>query len=555
MRRARWHIDAVMIGRWLVGSALVLLLALGPPAGAAETAKGSAKEPAAVKDAAAKPGDAVKKFVLTERVTFKLEEIPAVGKDETTGGARFRYLRGQYASCSNSPNPAVKVYPKLNSKRPLYGTVTFDSSYYEAKAGVTYHFVLDESAEPEKKPDPAKTEKKAGESKEKKSDLLASIAKALVGSEPARSTPIRPDQVKNTYDLLYFDRNGDLDLTNDGAIKRAEKPAFEGLPEQPNTCCFDELALTFDFGPAAGKRPVILVPRLQVSAPNYAHVGFIAKMGRKGKVRLGDQDYVVWLRQSGTVSGRFDRPLVQLDVSPADRVSKGPLLLQSGPLCQVQSVDGQFLTLSASPLGDELTITPYRGELGVLEVAAGGRAITEFGATGGLVGRSAAGNTMIVPLGQRGPRAPETLPRSYKVPVGDYTLPTVIVQYGRLRFNARMSSVAAPPGKSSPYAVQIRKDKPFVLAFSGKPEVNFMSPNKNQSFKPGDDIYIGAMLNEPGQGIQITGLWDTTEKKGTMRYVIDGNVVTVPEYAQLDPTIVIRNAAGEEVTKGKMPFG
>ena len=540
-----------MIGRWLVGSALVLLLlALGPPAGAAETEKAPAKQTAAVKDAAAKPDDAVKKFVLAAPVVVKLEEAPAYGKQQIPGGPNFYFPQGQYARCSDARNPAVKAYPKLNSKRPLYGSVTFDSNYYEATPGITFCFVLDESGDSEKKP-----ENKAGEGKEKKSDLLASIAKALVGSEPARSTAIRPDQVKNTYDLLYFDLNGDLDLTNDGAIKRAEKPVFEGVPEQPNTCYFDELALTFDFGPPVGKRPVVLVPRLRVYRQDYGYVEFIAKMGRKGKVRLGDEDYVVWLRQSGTVSGRFDRPFVQLDVSPADRSSKGPLLLQSGPLCQVQSVDGQFMTLSASPLGDELTITPYRGELGVLEVAAGGRAITEFGAAGELMGRSAAGNTMIVPLGQRGPRAPETLPRSYKVPVGDYMLPTIIVQYGRLRFNARMSSVAAPPGKSSPYAVQIRKDKPFVLAFSGKPEVNFMSPNKNQSFKPGDDVYIGAMLNEPGQGIQITGLWDTTEKKGTMRYVIDGNVVTVPEYAQLDPTIVIRNAAGEEVTKGKMPFG
>jgi hypothetical protein len=50
-------------------------------------------------------------------------------------------------------------------------------------------------------------------------------------------------------------------------------------------------------------------------------------------------------------------------------------------------------------------------------------------------------------------------------------------------------------------------------------------------------------------------LWDTTQKKGTIRYVIDGKLVEMPEYAQLDPTIVIRNAAGEEVSKGPMPFG
>jgi hypothetical protein len=525
-------------------------------ADAAEPEKGPAKEPAAVNDAAAKPGDAVKKVVLTEPVVVKLEEAPAFGKEQTPG--QVRYPQGQYASCRIVPDPRVKAYPKLNSKRPLYGTVTFDADYYQAKAEVTYHFVVDESAEPEKKPEPAKTEKKPGEAKQKKSDLLASIAKALVGGEPARSTPIRPDQVKNTYDLLlYFDRNGDLDLTNDGVIKRATKPAFEGVPEQLNTCCFDELALTFDFGPAAGKRPVALVPRLQVVyGPNYGNFEFIAKTGRKGKVRLGDQDYVVWLRhQSGTVSGRFDQPYVQVQFPPVVPAPKEPPLLRSGPLCQMQLVASQFLTLSASPLGDELTITPYTGDLGVLEIAAGGRAITEFGAIGQLQGRTTAGRMTIVPLGQRGPRAPETLPRSYQVPVGDYTLPTVIVQYGRLRFNARVLPSSGQTVRSSPYAVQIRKDKPFVLAFSGKAEIKFMSPEKSQSFKPGDSIYIGAMLNEPGEGMQITGLWDTTEKKGTMRYVVDGNVVTVPEYATLDPTIVIRNAAGEEVTKGKMPFG
>ena len=528
----------------------LVFLALGPPAGAAEPEEGSATEAAA-----AKPGDAAAKEVLTGPVTFKLEEAPAYGKEQMPGGMQFRYPQGQYARCDTNRNPAVNVYPKLNSKQPLYGSVTFDANSYEGKAGVTYHFVLDKSAKPEEKPEPAKTEKKTGEGQQKKSDLLAAIARALVGIEPARSTSGPPGQVKNTYDLLYFDRNGDLDLTNDGVIKRAENPTFEGAPEQPNTCYFDELALTFDFGSSAGKRPVLLVPRLQVYAPNYAYVEFVAKMGRKGNVRLGDQDYVAWLRQSGTVSGRFDRPFVQLDASPADRSSKGPLLLQSGPLCQVQVAGSQFLTLSATPLGDELTITPYRGDLGVLEIAAGGRAITEFGAVGMLQGRTPEGAMTMVPLGETGPGAPEKLPRAYKVPAGDYALPTLTAQYGRLRFSARMSQAVAPPGSAPPLPVQIRKDKPFVLEFSGKPEVQFVSPNKNQSFKPGDSIYIGAMLNEPGQGIQITGLWDTTQKTGTMRYSTGVQVVTVPQYAQLDPTIVIRNAAGEEVTKGKMPFG
>jgi len=63
------------------------------------------------------------------------------------------------------------------------------------------------------------------------------------------------------------------------------------------------------------------------------------------------------------------------------------------------------------------------------------------------------------------------------------------------------------------------------------------------------------MLNEPWQGIQITGLWDATQKKGDARYVLDGREITIPQYTQLDPTIVIRNSSGKEVITGKMPFG
>jgi hypothetical protein len=277
-------------------------------------------------------------------------------------------------------------------------------------------------------------------------------------------------------------------------------------------------------------------------------------MARRGKIRLGDQEYVARLIQSQSVSGRYDGPSVQLEVYPADRSAKTPPLLESGPLAQMQLIDGQYLTVSASPLGDKLTIAPYKGDFGVLEIGPGGRAITECGAVGQLVGRE-----RMVPLGTTSFAAPEKLPRTYKVPVGQYMLPSFTAQYGRVRFAARMMPGASPPfagGAAGPaYPVAIRKDKPYVLEFSGKPEVNFMRPTKDQSFKPGDNIYIGAMLNEPWQKIQITGLWDATQKKGVARYRLESGEVTVPQYAQLDPTISIRSSTGAEVAAGKMPFG
>ena len=134
---------------------------------------------------------------------FRLDEVPAFGKDTSAEGRRVvRYPQGQYAGCGNVPSPLVKAYPKFRSKHPLYGAVTFDADYYGGKPGILLHFALDESGETEKKPEAG--EKKA---EEKKSMLLEMLAKSLTGSLSSSSVPETP---KCTYDQMYFDRNGDL---------------------------------------------------------------------------------------------------------------------------------------------------------------------------------------------------------------------------------------------------------------------------------------------------------------------------------------------------------
>jgi hypothetical protein len=46
-----------------------------------------------------------------------------------------------------------------------------------------------------------------------------------------------------------------------------------------------------------------------------------------------------------------------------------------------------------------------------------------------------------------------------------------------------------------------------------------------------------------------------TRKQGETRYRLEGREVVIPQYARLDPTIAIKNPAGEVVAEGKMPFG
>jgi hypothetical protein len=450
--------------------------------------------------------EAGKSFVLTGPLVFPMEEVPAFGKEEVSGQVQYRYPRGQSVGCGPTSISAVKKYPELKSKRPLYGTVKFGGSPPDATSGTTFHFVLDEAGE--------------------------------------------------TYDLLYFDRNGDLDLTNDGVIRLTAKPVFEAMPAGPNRGLSGEIEMPCDFGPGVGPRSFPIAVAVYANQGS-AYVSFLPKTVRRGKITLGEEQYVAVLSPATLISGRYDLPSTRLELMRVDRPGT-TMRLRPGTLDRVRWIGEHLVSVSTTPLGDTLTIEPYRGDKGVLEIGPGGRTITELGLAGQLTSRTETtwlGSTpgVLSPL-------PERLPRRYTLPVGDYGLPSLTAQYGRVRFSARTASVRAPGSGSSSakaptYPVQIRKNERFLVEFSGKPEVVFMSPPKDKAFRPGDRVDVRAMLTEPWQGLQITGLWDTTRKQGETRYRMEGREVTVPQYVRLDPTIAIKNAAGEVVSEGKMPFG
>ena len=103
---------------------------------------------------------------------------------------------------------------------------------------------------------------------------------------------------------------------------------------------------------------------------------------------------------------------------------------------------------------------------------------------------------------------------------------------------------------------EIRKDKPYVLDFTAKPEVDFQSPTEGKTFKLGEQIRLAAVIRIPDNGLLIGGLVDTSKKIGeTKRMAEDGKPVTSPRYASLDPTVVIASSSGKKVAEGTMPFG
>ena len=474
------------------------------------------------------------------------------------GGTRLdhiRLIRGQSATCSTLPDKTVKAYPKLKSKRPLYGKVEFDRGFSGGK-GIEFHFVLDESGEAprgEKKKEETKAGKGPSPTQSLRSDPTDGSKPDQPGKEPELSR----------YDRLYFDVNGDLDLASAPVLKPMKGPPWQALPAWPDVqerMVFQWLDVNFDYGPGVGVRPLRILPWFISSKEGndvYNTMFFVATTARQGRLQLGKHEYDALLAQPYSVTGRFDRPRTALYLTALDPKDKiGSWGFESGLLMGMQRIDNQLYTIAATPLGDKLIVKPYSGDFGVFRVGPGGRDIKEISLYGSFRSETAA---VGVGPDRTKPEGETKEASQYPLPVGDYVPSLISIQYGRLKIelsdNYHTDGRPRDMERRHIYPITIRKDKPFVLDFSNKPKVLFASPAKDMTFRPGDEVRVAAVLTDPALDIMIRGLDDTTRtKKETVKYG-NGLEGTVERRLSLDPIVTITDSAGKTVAEGTMPFG
>jgi hypothetical protein len=480
--------------------------------------------------------------------TFDMREISVF--DNSDPQSRYNLCRGEYAECLPEPSKEVKAYPKLNSKRPLYGVVKCGFNPLDQNAPkMEFYFVLDESGEepiaPKKEERPA-----APSAAEKLKQALSSDAQ----KEKTRETTLK-DAPLSKYDRLYIDLNRDLDLTNDPVVVPMKDAPWENLPPWPveEKMAFENLNLDFDFGPGVGIKPFRVFPWLSISEKGKsATMHFVAVSARKGQITIGKRKYDALLAQPYFITGRFDPPSTALYLKPIDSQDRMESWgFDSEFLMALQRVDGELYSISASPLGDKLTVKPYRGDYGVFMVGPGKRDIKDISVQGSLRSKTTS-------LGF-GPSNQKEKIRECKVPVGEYLPSYLTIEYGRLSIsisdNYHADGKPRDNERSRVYGMKVNKDQPFVLDFSNKPEVLFASPAKEQTFKPGDEIRVSAVLVDPVLDIMIRRLDDTTrKKKETLKYG-DGQESTYERSLSLDPLVTITNSAGKKVSEGVMPFG
>lgn len=483
--------------------------------------------------------------------TFDLKEAPIL-KNANFAQSIWQAMSVQ---CSTEPFKEVKAYPKLHSKRPLYGKLQFNRTA-PGKLEAPIYFVLDESGE---KP-PVDETPAVHEKKEKKADKTKATAKRRAAATPRKLS---------SYDRLVIDTNRDDDLTNDPVVKPMKNPPWnfipnanysytqiDGVPPPTPTewQAFDTASVDIDYGQGIGVKPFRLFSWFSTDdAQKNPTMRFAAGTARSGTVRIGTTEYNAFLTQR-VLTGRFDCPSTSVQFLPKNPSAAGARYLVAGghTLMQMHNIDDDFFTLLATPTGDKLTVQMYRGPFGVFRIGPGDSKTKDISFQGDFFGKN---SNLTVGFARPGAKKMTEC----KLPVGEYVNYYLTVDYGKLRV-AIGNNYFSPlkPGSAASRSIRIQEDKPVVLEFSNKPEVVFQSPAADARVKLGSDLRIATLLIDPKSNIMVRGLTDPKRMiKKTVKYRVgkEEKEYTYTTLFSYEPTVTITNSAGKNVAEGVMPFG
>ena len=133
--------------------------------------------------------------------------------------------------------------------------------------------------------------------------------------------------------------------------------------------------------------------------------------------------------------------------------------------------------------------------------------------------------------------------------VGGFRPPQLAVAHGNI-------APSDPARKADANAIVIRKDKPYVLDFSAKPQIVFLDLPKTKQWHPGDAVRIQSrMIVDPEKRLYLVSLNDKTKTVvQSGRRLPNFRGIVPSKYAAIEPTLVITDAAGKTVASGRWPW-
>ncbi len=305
--------------------------------------------------------------------------------------------------------------------------------------------------------------------------------------------------------------------------------AAAGPPGQAKASSIPDAAVAYDL-------KAVPLPDLPEAVRSRLTAGGSYAKVREGLIQVGDTQRKVFLGRRGGRTDQFDLPDTVLYLLPADRPIRNlPSWIGGQQLSSTYRHGDSFYRFSATAAGDKLFVRCYEGPLGTLQIGTGGRKVSEVS----VVGSVASPDTAVLVSDERDTGG-STSVRSCRLPVGDYDPGFLNITYDRLQFGILRNyhgdgqPRARLANRSRPGAIRLRADQPFVLDFSGRPQVLFALPAKEQRVQRGAELMVKGVLIDPALDVMF-------------RYI--------RQERQLDPKVIIQRANGEIVARGAMPFG
>jgi hypothetical protein len=407
---------------------------------------------------------------------------------------------GQQAVCTQQPDPNVRGYPGLRSDRPVYASAQFSSLYEERNPALLYHFVADESGGP-----------------------------------------------GTGYDRLYADLNGNGDLRDDVPVaprKDAPPELLLRYTSIEKEVFFENIGIPLPFG-SEGLRPLEVVPRLLLLKSGGAMLSFVPTRARRGRIEVGGRGYDVFLGQIHPVCGWFDHPQTVLRLVPRGVPATKAVPAAASLLMTMPRLEGTYYRFAATPAGEKLTVRPYDGPMGALEIGGGPKFQTaDITATGWLRSRDA-----VVSLAGA----------ECRLPAGDYVLDSVTVTHKELSFAIQPNYHSDGGFRSRlyhapTYPVPIRAGERFILDFSRQPRIIFADPPKDSRVKVGQRMFVEAVLADPVLDFVVSNLNYTPPPQDAPAKLPAGTRAA-PRSVTLNPHVKISHPNGEVVDEGTMHYG
>jgi hypothetical protein len=348
------------------------------------------------------------------------------------------------------------------------------------------------------------------------------------------------DESKGTgkgYDTFYLDANHNLDLTDDRPSKASPVGAGTGQ------VFFDPVTIP---GARDDGTDASIAPRLSSRVGVGDMVAFPPATVRQGRVRIAGKWYVATMIHDDARAAAYDNPRhTSLSLSkPESAIHIGkfsyPLSTREEYLGYISTtipIHGSWCDFLTTASGDTLTVRPYAGDLGLLQVSCGGKTAGND-ITGGGLRRPDGTDLGLSPLTVGASKPPAN---GLSLPVGDYSPEYVMVRAGQIEFMAQRDYAGRSRADltASDYYLKVRKDKPCLLEIDSTAEIVWFDPSF-QPRRPGQTVDVYPRLSTHGLLIH------------TVRAVAPVNPTRVPPPVRTDlvPTVLIQDSTGRTLTQG-----